>query len=59
MLPFLGGGFGTEVSPGKSTAPKGHFGVCVGGGDGHAGQALRDGFGSCQFIGVGQEINST
>ena len=34
--------------------------MCVcGGGGGHAGQALGDGFGSCQFIGVGQEINST
>lgn len=45
------------MSPGKSMALKGHFG----GGrmDGHVGQALRDRFGSCQFIGEGQEINGT
>lgn len=45
------------MRPGKSVAPKGHFGGRRV--DGHAGQALRDRFGSCQFIGEGQEINST
>lgn len=50
-------GLRIEVSPGKSMALKGHFGVGRMGG--HVGQALRDRFGSCQFIGEGQEINNT
>lgn len=60
MLPFRGEGFRTEVSPGKSMASIGHFFPSGGGGeaDGPVGQALRDRFGSCQFVGEGQEINS-
>lgn len=45
------------MSPGRSRAPEGHFGW--GRVDRCVGQELRDRFGSCQFIGEEQEINST